>query len=84
MAAALHRTTDPYLASFLWGQRAALVGCRRLGPKKVEYHFIAGRRLHNLLRLYWSNEPVFLVPSRLFALLQTLKSRNLIRAQGPF
>ena len=79
MNAALHRTTDPYLASFLSSQKAALAGCTRIGPKKVEFRFVADRRLHALLRLYWSGEPVLLVPARLLASLRALKSRSITR-----
>jgi hypothetical protein len=80
MTAQHHVTTDPYLASFLVSQKAELAGCRRVGPKKVAYRFVATERLHRLLRLYWSGEPVWLVPSRLMGHLQTLKSRSVTRS----
>src|SRR5947209_4474356 len=78
-----HKTNDPYLASFLVNQGAILVGSTRLGPKKVEFRFIADQRLHALLRLYWSEVPVFLIPSSLFAELTRLKSRSLTRRPKP-
>jgi hypothetical protein len=79
MTGPLHRTCDTYLASFLTSQKAVLAGCTRLSPKKVEFRFVADRRLHDLLRLYWSGEPVWLVPSRLLEAHRTLKSRSLTR-----
>lgn len=74
-----HTTHDPYLASFVVSEGATLAGCMRLGPKKVEFRFVADRRLHELLRLYWSGVPLLVVPCRLFAVLRTLKSRSLTR-----
>ena len=79
MSAALHTTTDPYLASFLTSQKVVLAGCKRIGPKKVEFRFVADRRLHALLRLYWSAQPIALVPSRLMDALRTLKSRSFVQ-----
>lgn len=79
MNAAYHRTTDTYLASFLLSQRAVLASCQRISPKKVEFRFLADRRLHGLLRLYWSEVPVLLVPSRLLETHRYLKSRSLTR-----
>lgn len=75
----LHTLTDPYLASFLLSQKGQLVSSRRVGPKTVEFRFAADRRLHDLLRLYWSQEPVLLVPSRLLDALRLLKSRSITR-----
>jgi hypothetical protein len=72
-------TTDPYLASFLLNQGGVLLYCERLGPKRVEFNFAADRRLHDVLRLYWSGVPVEVVPSRLFDALRFLKSRSLTR-----
>ncbi len=74
----LYRTTDFHLAGFLKSQGVALEGCTRVGPKRVEFRFIADRRLHELLRLYWSGQPILLVPGRLTEALRTLKSRNFI------
>ena len=72
-----YTTTDRYLSSFILYHRAALISCTRLGPKKVEYRFRSDRRLHELLRLYWSGLPTPVVPRRLFAALQRLKSLSL-------
>ncbi len=71
-----HTISDPYLASFVLCQGAVLASCRRLGPKKVEYRFVADRHLHALLRLYWRGVPTIVVPARLFAALRQLKSRS--------
>jgi hypothetical protein len=79
MTPAHYRTTDPYLAAFIVSQGATLAGCRRLTPKKVEYRFVADRRLHWLLQLYWSDQPVLLTPSLLFTALRHLKKRSLTR-----
>ena len=81
MIAPHHRTTDTALASFLLSQGAVLASGQRLTPKKVEFRFVADRRLHGLLRLYWSKEPVLLVPSRLMEAHRCLKSRSLIRPE---
>lgn len=75
-----YTTNDPYLASFVISEGGILAGCQRLGPKKVEFRFVADRRLHGLLRLYWQREPVLLVPGRLMEALRRLKSRSLTRA----
>jgi hypothetical protein len=71
-----YTTNDPYLASFVLSEGAVLAGCTRLGPKKVEFRFVADRSLHNLLRLYWSGNLTFVSPGRLFAALRQLKSRS--------
>ncbi len=77
MTAPHYTTHDPYLASFAVSQGIPLAGCKRLGPKKVEFRFEAGPRLHGLLRLYWSGVPVFIAPAQLLAALRHLKSRSL-------
>lgn len=69
-----YTTRDFYLASFVLSEGAVLVGVKRLGPKKVEFRFLAGPELHTLLRLYWRNEPVLLTPSQLFNSHRELKS----------
>ena len=71
-----YTTNDPYLSSFVLSEGAILAGCRRLGPKKVEFRFAADEQLHDLLRLYWSGVATPLVPGRLFAALRQLKSRS--------
>lgn len=77
MTPAHHKTTDTYLSSFLLSQGAVLAGCTRIGPKKVEFRFVADRRLHGLIQLYSSETPVVLVPSRLLAAHRQLKKRSL-------
>lgn len=72
-----YTTNDPYLASFVISEGGMLAGCQRLGPKKVEFRFLADRDLHQTLRVYWSRLPVYAVPYRLFAALRMLKSRSL-------
>ncbi len=79
MTDAHYTTHDPFLASFVLSEGAALAGCRRIGPKTVEYHFVPDRHLHALLRLYWSGSPTVVAPAQLFAALRSLKSRSLVR-----
>jgi len=79
MTAVLHKTTDPYLASFVLSEGAILTGCRRVGPKKVEFGFVADHTLHALLRVFWSGQLILVVPARLFEALRVLKSRSLTR-----
>jgi hypothetical protein len=78
MDQAEYTTNDPYLASFVVSEGGVLVGCRRLGPKKVEFRFTPSRQLHRILRVYWSGLPVHVTPYRLFAALRMLKSRTLV------
>jgi hypothetical protein len=78
MSPPAYRTTDVHLSSFLLSQGAALAGCKRVGPKTVEFLFVADRRLHDLLRLYWSDQPTPLVPARLMAALRMLKKRSFV------
>ena len=73
---AQYATTDWYLASFILNQGIPLAGWRRIGPKKVEFRFPAGRRLHHVLRLYWACVPTILVPVELFAAHRRLKTRD--------
>jgi len=73
MTQPIHRTTDIYLASFLLYHGVELIGCRRLRPKVNEFQFVADENLHDLMRLYWSGEPLLIVPTRLLAALRTLK-----------
>jgi len=76
MAAPHYVTNDPYLASFILSEGAVLAGLKRLGPKKVEFRFLADRQLHDLLRLYWSGVQTLVVPARLFGVLRWLKKRS--------
>ncbi len=77
MSAPHYTTNDPYLASFLLSERAVLAGFRRIAPKTVEFRFLADRRLHELIRLYWSDEPAFVVPRKHFDALRWFKKRSL-------
>jgi hypothetical protein len=77
----VHRTYDPYLASFVLSQGAVLTGITRLKPKKTEFRFVADRQLHDLLRLYWSGEPLPLTPARLFKTLRYVKSLALAESR---
>ena len=81
MTAPLHATTDPLLAGYLDAQGAALDHCQRLGPKKVAYRFVADERLHGLLRLYWSGQPVPMVPGRFAESLRKLKRMSIFRTR---
>ena len=74
MTAPHYTTRDFYLASFVLSEGGALTGVKRLGPKRVEFRFVADRWLHQLLRLYWSGEPVWVKPIKLFSALKELKS----------
>ncbi len=79
MSPTLHTTTDPLLAGYLDANGAVLDHCQRLGPKKVAYRFVAGPRLHGLLRLYWSGQPVPMVPGEFAASLRKLKRMSIFR-----
>ena len=76
MSSPIHRTTDVFLASFLHSERRLLLNSRRVTDKKVEFSFSADESFHRLLRSYWSGEPLYCVPSRLFDSYRTLKSRS--------
>lgn len=77
----LYRTRDIYLASFLIAEEARVFSITRLGPKTVEVCFAADWRLHELLRFYWSERPLTVIPLRLFDALKSVKSRS--RVRGP-
>jgi hypothetical protein len=79
MTLPFYKTTDTYLASFLLSQDFFPVNWERLTPKKVLFRFEADERLHDLLRLYWSGQPILIAPVGLFAALRKLKSRTLVR-----
>ena len=81
MTRPIHTVTDPLLAAFLDSQGAVLESCERLRPKKVAYRFSADQRLHGLLRLYWSGQPVPIVPGRFAASLRKLKSLSIFRSR---
>src|SRR4051794_33312751 len=77
MSAPHYVTNDTYLAAFLVNRGGSLAGLRRIGPKKMEYRFIATRELHDLLRLYWNEIPLTLIARRLFNSHQFLKRRSI-------
>jgi hypothetical protein len=71
-----HPTTDPYLAAFLLCEGGKLCTLRRVTAKKVEFRFATNRQLHVLLRTYWSERRIPVIPARLFDAYRTLKSRS--------
>src|SRR5437588_4502500 len=79
MPSSQHETTDIYLASFLFAQNAILTGCRRVGRRRNSFSFVADEKLHELLRVYWRQVPMTLVPAQLFAALRQLKSLSRLR-----
>ncbi len=74
-----YMTTDFYLAAFLVHRGASLLGLRRLGPKKVEFRFATGEKLHGLLRLYWSGDLTPVVPWELAMCHHRLKCLSIDR-----
>lgn len=72
-----YETSNPYLATYLLCCEARLISFTRVSPRRFLFRFIADVRLHQLLRLWWSNTAVPLVPARIFASLQRL--RKLVR-----
>ncbi|MGL4553344.1 MAG: hypothetical protein ACRC33_19430 [Gemmataceae bacterium] len=80
----LYRTRDIYLASFLISEEAEVLSIMRLGPKTVEVCFATDWRLHELLRFYWSERPLSVIPLKLFDALKVVKSRSRVRGgTGP-
>jgi hypothetical protein len=79
VTAPLYATTDLHVAGFLDSNGAVLDHCRRLSPKKVSYRFAADKRLHGLLRLYWSGQPVPMAPGRFAESLRKLKRMSIFR-----
>lgn len=73
MTTSLYVTSDPYLGSFLLSQDAKLVSYEHVGPRRVVFRFLADLRMHGLLRVYWGNTPVPIVPAQLFASLREIK-----------
>lgn len=59
------------------------MGCRRVGARRNIYSFASDDKLHDLLRLYWSNVSVSFVPALLFSSLRRLKSLGRLRARRP-
>ncbi len=79
MTESVYTTTDIYLASFLCYKGRVFQGCKRLKPKKVEFRFATGRELHDLLRLYWSCQPILIEPALVFASLHQLRCLSITR-----
>jgi hypothetical protein len=73
MTPSLYETSNVYLASFLYSQGITLDGFTRPSARRVVYRFLADETLHELLRLYWGNFPLPIVPTSLFDALQNLK-----------
>lgn len=69
-------SSDIYLCSYLVARGAVLDGVERETTGKVRFLLHAETRaaLDEWVRLYWSNEEVLLVPSRLLSSLKHLKS----------
>lgn len=82
MTTSLHETSDIYLACFLLSQGATFDHCERVGLRRNKFYFLADDTLHRLLRLYWMNTPMTLVPNQLFAALRQLKSLSRLRSTG--
>lgn len=79
MSEPIYTTTDIYLASFLCYRGGNFQGCRRIRPKKVEFRFVTGRELHDLLRLYWSCRLTPIEPALLLASLHRLRCLSITR-----
>ncbi len=69
-----YHTSDHYLAGFLLCCGATLTSFTRIARRRFVFCFASDVRLHQLLRLWWSDTPVPLVPSGLFASLRRVKS----------
>lgn len=82
MPASLYETSDVYLASFLLCQGATLHSYEHASPRRVVFRFATDEHFHALLRLYWSNAPVTIVPLALFTSLRRLKSLSRRRLAG--
>lgn len=76
-----HETPDIYLAAYLLSQGATFVSCRRVGLRRNIFSFVADEKLHELLRLYWRQQPMSLVPALLFSSLRRLKSISRLRPE---
>jgi hypothetical protein len=74
MSRSHYETSNVYLAAFLLCQGAVLTGYERVSPRRTLFQFRSDEKLHELLRLYWRNDPQPVVSAQLFASLQRLKS----------
>ena len=75
-------TNDFFLAAFLVHKGATILGLRRLGPKRVEFRFETGEKLHELLRLYWSGRIASVIPWEMFLCYHRLKCLSIDRYDG--
>jgi hypothetical protein len=70
-----------YLAAFLLSQGIRLAGCDRSNPHRLRFFFPASARLHGLLRIYWSRQPIPLVPADFFRSFQRFKTLVLLHGK---
>jgi hypothetical protein len=76
-----YQTSDIYTCAYLLAQGIALRGCERQPDGRLVFHFDKTADIDGLLRRYWSNEPIPIVPAQLFSALRHLKS--LLHARHP-
>jgi hypothetical protein len=69
-----YETSNPYLATFLLCCGAVLTSFTRVSARRFVFRFAADVRLHQLIRLWYSNTAVPLSPSGVFASLHKLRS----------
>jgi hypothetical protein len=69
-----YETSDFYLASYLHYSGCSLTDHLRVSPRRVVFRFVSDEKLHEVLRVYWRNQPVPVVPLQLFASFRRLKS----------
>jgi hypothetical protein len=74
MTSSHYETSNPYLATFLLCCGAALTSFTRVSARRFVFRFAADVRLHQLIRLWYSNTAVPLSPSGIFASLHKLRS----------
>lgn len=70
----LYETSNHYLASFLLSQGVKLCAISRVGRRRTIFRFEATEKLHELLRQYWRQQEMLLIPLRLFTAHQRIKS----------
>jgi hypothetical protein len=73
MPSSHYETSNVYLASFLLYLGAVFIGFERVSKRRFLFRFRADEKLHEILRLYWRNTEVPLIPARLFGRLRRLK-----------
>jgi hypothetical protein len=69
-----YETPDVYIAAFLLSQGAKFISVTRVGKRRNIFRFESSEMLHELLRLYWRQDPYKHAPAQLFAALRRLKS----------